>query len=459
LKLIIYLILSVLVIFSCRKESFTDDPNDKLEFSIDTLTFDTVFSSVGSTTKFFKIINKHPQKIIISDIQLAGGKSSQFRLNIDGEPTYETSSIEVSAKDSIYIFVEVTIDPNSSESPFIIKDSVEFITNGNAQKVILVAWGQNANFYNGEVICDTTWTNNKPHVVYNSVLIDENCSLTIEKGSQIHFHNGSRLYVLGSLIVNGSIDEPVVFQGDRLETFYQDKSGQWEGLHFLRGSISNKINNSVIKNSIIGVRVDSLPENSDTGLVLRNTTIQNTLSSGIIGITGNIAAFNCLVFNCGQYNVQLEYGGIYEFEHCTFTNYSSYLVNHKDPILRLSNYYESDNTLYVSDYFESAFKNCIIYGGMEDEIEKDFYNPGTIDTIYTFEHCNIKTKVYATDTSFKNSIINTSPLFSDISSNNYELMGSSPCIDAGSTSSLTTDIKGNMRPVGASNDIGCYEFQ
>ena len=96
---------------------------------------------------------------------------------------------------------------------------------------------------------------------------------------------------------------------------------------------------------------------------------------------------------------------------------------------------------------------------MEDEVEKDFFNDDSINTMYLFDHCNIKSKEYANDSSMNNCIINYSPLFSDISSDDYELMSSSPCIDAGTTSALVTDINGNIRPVGASNDIGCYEFQ
>ena len=273
--LIIFIFLSLL---SCRKESFTTDTSDKLSFSTDTLSFDTVFSSVGSTTAFFKLINPHPKKIRVSNILLSGGESSQFRINIDGIPSFSQEDVELAAGDSMYVFVEVTVDPNSDLSPFIIKDSLIFITNGNEQKVMLVAWGQNANFYNGEIIGDTTWTNEKPHVIYNSILVDSGKTLTIEKGCALYFHSGSRLYVNGTLIINGSLEERVVLQGDRLEEFYQNKPGQWEGIHFLRGSISNKISHANIKNSIVGIRVDYLPENSDTGLVVRNTEINNILA-------------------------------------------------------------------------------------------------------------------------------------------------------------------------------------
>jgi hypothetical protein len=444
---------------SCRKESFTTDTADKLSFSTDTLTFDTVFSSVGSTTAFFKLINTHPKKIRVSNILLSGGEASQFRINIDGIPSFSQEDVELAAGDSMYVFVEVTVDPNSDLSPFIIKDSLIFITNGNEQKVMLIAWGQNANFYNGEIIGDTSWTNEKPHVIYNSILVDSGKILTIEKGCALYFHSGSRLYVNGTLIINGSIEERVILQGDRLEEFYQNKPGQWEGVHFLRGSISNKISHANIKNSIVGIRVDSLPENSDTGLVVRNTEINNILSSGIIGITANIHAYNTLIYNIGQHALQLEYGGEYHFEHCTFSGYSSNIISHKDPILRMSNYFEGNNTIYASDYFNASFLNTILNGSMEDEIGIDFYSDPNIMHQYTMDHCLIKSKEHSSDSNFISSIINQDPEFESISEDIYLLSASSPCIDAGTSSNLAYDIIGVSRPQGTSHDIGCFEFE
>ena len=56
--------------------------------------------------------------------------------------------------------------------------------------------------------------------------------LTIEPGVRIHLHRDALLYVEGTLQVNGTLDEPVLFAGDRLEEFYEDKPGQW-GLIYL----------------------------------------------------------------------------------------------------------------------------------------------------------------------------------------------------------------------------------
>ena len=56
-------------------------------------------------------------------------------------------NIKIAANDSIHIFVEATINPVSSNLPYLVTDSLIFVTNGKTQNVDLVAYGQNANFY------------------------------------------------------------------------------------------------------------------------------------------------------------------------------------------------------------------------------------------------------------------------------------------------------------------------
>ena len=81
---------------------------------------------------------------------MAGGASSSYRINIDGDAGTSFNDIEIPAKDSIYVFAEVTVNPNAANLPFIIEDSIEFLTNGILQQVQLNDYGQNANFFNGD---------------------------------------------------------------------------------------------------------------------------------------------------------------------------------------------------------------------------------------------------------------------------------------------------------------------
>ncbi|MFO7977315.1 MAG: hypothetical protein R6U64_01535, partial [Bacteroidales bacterium] len=72
--------------FSCREEGFDTDPGVRLSFSADSVLFDTVFTSLGSSTRALKVYNDHHRRISISSFSLAGGGSSYFRLNVDGRP-------------------------------------------------------------------------------------------------------------------------------------------------------------------------------------------------------------------------------------------------------------------------------------------------------------------------------------------------------------------------------------
>jgi len=233
-KYVVYSLLFAVLVSACKKDRIITDSSAKLEFSVDTVVFDTVFTTVGSTTHQLRVYNRHKRNIIVSSIRIAGGSGSQFRMNVDGLPGNSFTEIEIPGEDSIYIFIEVTIDPSSGTLPFVVKDSIFFETNGNIQDVDLVAWGQDAHFFNSSIICDMTWINDKPYVIYNSILVDSGCTLTIEPGVLVYSHTNSAIYVNGTLIVNGSNNEPVLFQGDRTEAFYDDITAQWLGIFLLR---------------------------------------------------------------------------------------------------------------------------------------------------------------------------------------------------------------------------------
>ena len=238
---------------SCRKDVFLTDSSVKLNFSTDTLTFDTVFTSIGSAARYFKIYNRENKKIKISDIKLAGGTDSHFRINVDGIAGIAAKDVEIAANDSLYIFAAVTVDPNNLANPFVIEDSILFNTNGNNQKVLLNAYGQNAHFYYDSVItADQHWINDLPYVIIHSMIIDNNVTLTIDPGCRIYNHPHSLIGVKGKLFVNGTATDTVFFRGDRLEQYFKDLPGQWGGIIILPGSTGSNIEYTTLQDGEIG---------------------------------------------------------------------------------------------------------------------------------------------------------------------------------------------------------------
>ncbi|MCS6917024.1 MAG: choice-of-anchor Q domain-containing protein [Chitinophagales bacterium] len=458
---LIGLLLCMAVIGGCQRDLLTTDPDHRLDFSTDTLTFDTVFTSLGSATRYFVIRNPNDKKIRISSLRLAGGTLSPFRLNVDGQPATELSDVELPAGDSIYVFVAVTINPNDENNPFVVYDSVVMETNGNLQRVVLQAWGQNAHFFYASIIGTQDWYNDKPYVIIHSILVDTQATLTIHPGCRIYLHADSRFYVAGTLRVLGQPGDSVVFRGDRLEPYFVDLPGNWQGIHLLKTSKDNVVEYAVIKESIVGIRVDSLKVTAYPKLTLRNSIIRLTLSSGLLGITADIYAENCLIHSCGEWNVQLEYGGNYEFQNCTFANASTIVTQHQKPVLRMSNYYYY--RLQGVDYYlpadlNATFGNCIIYGTLNNELDRDAISGAAFN--YSFRNClmQLADTVNINQPQFVDVIKNANPLFvsPDYEKQDYRLQAQSPCIDAGYDNGVLTDLDGRLRT--PPPDIGCYEF-
>jgi hypothetical protein len=477
-RLLLVFFLAILIFNSCRKEEVLTDSSAKLEFSTDTVLFDTVFTSLGSTTKQLLVYNRNNRPIRISSIRLAGGSSSTYRLNVDGIPGKVFSDVEIPEKDSLFIFVEVTVNPNSQLTPFILQDSVLFETNGNQQDIDLVAFGQNARF----IVCDSilpagssyisyalldtnlnatiTWDNQLPYVIWGGyAVVDSSQTLIIQPGTRIYFANNSGLWVYryGTIKVQGTQAEPVKFGGVRLESYYQDVPGQWDRIWINEGSNGNEINYAEIRNGFIGIQTESLLDTAPPKkLKLTNTIIHNMSGFGIFSRYYNIEAKNTVVTRSGQYAVALTQGGGYEFRHCTIANYWSE-GQRSTPSVYMNDYaVDADETLFEFPLYKADFLNTIIWGNNDEELEIDYqYASNT----HQFRNVLLKTESDVSSPNFSNIILNQDPLFMDYTEDDYELQPDSPAKDAGDIQWLDSDtfndINGTNRQ--ATPDLGAYE--
>ncbi len=466
--LILSALTAIILLNSCRDTPISDDPDEKLEFSNDTLLFDTVFTTFGSTTKFFKVFNPNANKALnISSVMLAGGEQSPYRLNIDGEATNAKTDIQIEPLDSMYVFAELTVDPSGENLPFVVQDSVVFNVNGNLQDVDLVAYGQNAHFlFRDTLKDDVVWQDDKPYVIIEYIEIDSLATLTIEEGVRVHMHNGASIVATGSMIVNGTKDSVVTFQGTRLEANYQDIPGQWGGIFLQRNpNATYSFEYTNIRNAIFGLGVGlDLNQNyfefvggEEAFCTVKNSIVQNSFGANIYTLASNVYVENTLIYNSNN-PVWAALGGYMEMVHTTISSPTNSRYTHTTPSVILSGIFQAaENLPLATAPLEAKFTNCIVWGGIEEEIGiiEDTLTFASFD--YTFENCILKTDSL-TDPNYVNCILNDDPLFKDRSEEDFNILEYSPAINNGTNAvMLNTDQEGNPRDDGLP-DIGALEF-
>ena len=453
----------MMLLFSCRKDTFITSGDARVTITADTLKYDTVFVTAGSTYRTFKVINENNQKLRLSSLKLMGGAGSVFKMNVDGIPGTQFSNIEIEPNDSLYVFAQVNINPAAANLPFVLRDSIEISYNGKKRLVQLEAWGQNAHFFRNKVVAiNETWNNDLPYVILGSLLINQ--TLTINKGCRIYVHADAPVVVNGTLVINGLKDsvDRVYFQGDRLDEPYKDYPASWPGIFFQPSSKDNVFNFAIIKNAYQAIGLQDLPPlpSINPKLTLNECVIDNAYDAGIISINSSIRARNCLISNCGK-NLFLAKGGDYQFTHCTIVTYANRYIDHKDPVLTLT-----DNDKITTKPILATFRNCIFWGEnglVDNEVIVDIKG-----SIFTINFNSILWKVN-TPPSFINSsgiINNLSPKFDSINTfrnyYNFRLQKAnplSPAVDAGSNFGVLNDLDGKLRPIGVRPDLGCYERQ
>lgn len=447
-------------IFSCKKDK--DFTKNHLDFSTDTLLFDTVFTTIGSTTQRFKVYNNNIGAIRIDEIELMGGASSPFRFNFDGVAGVYHENIEIPGNDSLFGFVEVTLEVNSLTNPLIISDSIRFLTNGVNQYLKLDVWGQDAYFHTNELVADEIemWNNDKPHVLYGIVAVgypglDSNLTLTIPGGTNIYAHKNARLLVYKSALdIQGSLDNEVTFQGDRLENFYDGVTGQWWGIQLIESEASS-INYAIIKNAVIGVGVYETPlgDFSLTNSIIQNSNFFNLhVSDG-----GRLAKVeNCLFGDAGTSSAFLEQCSYFRITQCNFVNY--WTGSRGGPALAIRNWKElSDGSIELVNVTDSRLDNCLTYGNSLNEFVVDTLNYDGLTFDVTFNSSLFRREETYDYANYLPSVIwNVDPLFIDASLRDFHLQEGSPIKDAGDPAySTPVDIEGVSRAIPA---IGLFEL-
>lgn len=502
------LLLCTLVLWSsCRNDFETVPSTGNLEFSQDTVFLDTVFTNIGSSTRNFKVYNRSNEDISIPTVRLGDGEASNYRLNVDGVPGKVFENVEILANDSIFVFVETTLDinnlPNAGGTTFLYTDQIEFDAGGNQQNVELVTLVQDAVFLfpelddegmpgtlslgvdadgneiliEGFVLDDDelTFTNEKPYVIYGYAAVDAGKTLTVEAGARVHFHENSGILVAntGSMRVNGApstdpelMENEVIFEGDRLEPTFSDVPGQWGTIWLTAGSTNHEFNYATIKNAVVGILMDS--NDGDRTLTLNNVQIYNSSNVGLLARTGDVYGENVVINNSGQVSLACSFGGRYNFNHSTFANYWSNSFR-TFPSVQLDNFIQvSETEVEVADLIEANFTNCIIYGNEQRELglleaEGAAFNFNFTNSLLRFEDPN---GTFADDpnydfsnaTLYTNLVLNEDPVFQNVDRNNFNIETGTSGADGIGLPGVAPADDLNGTPRSATDpDAGAYE--
>ncbi|SFQ34543.1 hypothetical protein [Hymenobacter arizonensis] len=475
----------------------------KSEFRTDTVLFDTVFTTIKTVTKRLWVYNRN-RGAVKTDISLAGAPGAPFSVIINGDARPSVQDVTIRGRDSLLVLVRAVLGDNglaTAAKQFLVTDDLRFRTNGNEQTVKLVAYGQNAYFHRGEIIRNnTTWRTDKPHVIINSstasgVVVAQNVTLRIPKGARIYLHAGAYLQVNGTLLVNDQ-SEPnafaptdtvkatnaniVRFQGDRLEPYYAEIPGQWGGIAFTGTSRDNRIRYAEIKNATFGALVLSAddPAARRPDLTVENTIIRNISGSnvsfananastgaGIMSFSGTVTARNCLFTNCGEFAVLGVGGGVYNFNFCTFANFTP-SFRRETASLTFTN--EDAANPQVKRPLTLNLHNSIVWGSLEDEL---FVKNHPDYLALSIRNSLLRTKEYATTPAVIGAagvnLLNTEPLFKRNSFTNpdYTLQDNSPATAPRRPvfgTLLARDLRNlprltNAPSLGATPSLGAYE--
>lgn len=435
-------------------EDISSDNDLRLHYSSDTVTFDTLFSSVGSITKRLKIYNTNDKAIKLDQLSLGRLDASPYSITVNGEKRQSFQDEVIFGKDSLLVLVEVLIDPANEDLPFLVKDSVVVQYNSKAENIKLVAWGQDAIFINNEAIpCGTTWTKDRPYVIYKAALVDSLCTLIVEEGTRIYIDNGASIFVKGSLQIQGSFQNKVIIRNTRLDPKYEIAHGQWDGIYFLEGSFNSSIDHAEIRNGNIGVRVGNPDLDDDYELIISNTSIGHMSRAGIEAYSSDIQVYNTEVFDCQNNLVVCVAGGTYDFEHCTFSNSPNEFIR-EGVSVGFSNSVELEDGSFLSENLTVKLSNSIIWGKEEEEFGIDVSGNSASNILVENNIIRSEQELW-TDLGNTISQEDNFPGFYSPNSFNYQIDSLSNARDKATLSTITHDLLGTLRD--ALPDLGAYE--
>lgn len=453
-------LLFLVVLFSCSQRDYITNPDYRLSYSTDTLRFDTIFTEKGSATKIFKIYNRHKSAIRIQSVALANTADMEFILNVSGHSGKNISNITIAAGDSLFVFVQATLAKNAADTALLHANNIAFTYNSLTDFVTIEAWGQNVENMRGTLHEHTHITSRVPVVIYDSLVVPPNIILTIEAGAKIYAHKDSYIRIAGQLKAEGSAENPIIFQADRLEEMYNALPGQWNGLIFAPTSNGNSINYCTIKNAIRAIDIMGNAE-LQPDLTISNSQIYTMNSHAVSASMARVNMYNTVCAATGLQSLHIV-GGSTRIVHSTIANYGYLGGSRRSSSSVVITDYDATHDEYVQ-FGEFECYNSILVGSMSQEVSLHFKDE-SLPLACKFDYCLLQTSAPTLDTNIYKTIYvadKSQPLFT----NEYDLDFTLDSLSqarykaaAAYTNFAPTDMQGYSRTNTNQPDLGAYQY-
>ncbi|MCQ2214528.1 MAG: hypothetical protein MJZ31_01240 [Bacteroidales bacterium] len=436
----VVLLLLSSIIYGCESEYSTPSNTNALVFSTDTLSFDTLFVGDRSETYALKLYNKSDKNVLIDQILLEGGELSHYNVNIDGNNVSSLSSVELAAKDSLYIFVNI-LCPDISDAFCSISDKITLRVGSLTKSSVITTYIQNFNLLDNAVINhNTTLNSTLPYRVVGELKVNEGTTLNIAPNTRLYMAKGSRIEVFGALIAQGEIDKHIVIHGDRLTSFYDSIPAQWDHICI------NKSAQAYLKCVDISNAKYALQVDSTATVEVNSSSLRDASKNLIYSRFGNISILNSLFCNCGAAVIEDQASNI-DIVHSTFSNHFTWDYR-KKPSLNLLPY--GDNT-----YGDILIANSVIEGNLDEELVCESES-------MVVDHSAISIKNESKldkDSRFTNVISMRKINFVNRKGHDYHIKPTSEGIEKGNSKYVSLcpiDFEGNERDT-STPTIGAYE--
>lgn len=457
-------------------EKFTAQPGALLTFSTDTVKFDTVLSTIGSATRQLMVYNRNAEGLRIVKARMHSASATPFRVNVDG--TYlerqggaVAYDFEVRTGDSIRVFAEVTMPYADSDQLRPLCDTLIFtLESGVEQGVIFSAVAQDAYMWRGKTIHnDTTLLPGRPVLVYDSLVVAPGVTLTLQAGVALYFHDDAHLLVDGTLVAQGTAEQPVVLRCDRTDRMfpylpYDNTPSRWGGVRLRRQSMNNVLEHIDLHSASYGICCDSASLEAPR-LSLLHSVIHNVGGDGLTLYSCRALVANTQVSNTLGHCVAA-YGGELELTHCTLAQFYPWDAN-RGYALRLADKWV-DKTYTLLGY---KVQNCLVTGYADNVVSVEIDDKeGTAP--YLFDHSVVRMPATDDEKHYTGMTFEAkddehagSKQFRRLDIDNivydFRLLDTSTARGKGSAALVgawTADRYGVARPADAAPDAGCYQY-